>query len=448
MVNLEEKGNVNMNIKNSIKRCIGAVMSCTIAVGTFGSAASMTYVRAEDYEKTYKIMCMGDSITHGYIDDNNGYRKYLCYYLQQNNISYDMVGANNSWSNEAAYDWNGTTITYDPAHCGYSGYAIKNYNGRTGLYETLFQNNNIITTYDPDIMLLQIGTNDLLDARLNVTENMGDITSQTTALQRLESLVDEIIANMDTTDVLFLASVPDIDADIRSDWLGAYEWIAGVDTNNKTELQAKVDEYVDTYNAGVKALVDKKKSEGVNIGFADINSVVDMKSGLYDGVHPNETGYAAMGKLWSNTIKNYLDGTETVETTTTTAETTTTTTTESTITETTTTDTTTESTTTTAETTTTIESTTTESTTESTTTSTETTTTTTTVTTTDVNKDLGDLNWDGQVNMSDCVVLRKYLVGVINIHSINYDNADMDGNGRINIFDASCLLEMLISKNN
>lgn len=445
-----------MNIKNNVKRCIETVMSCVIAVGAFGGAVSMSNthdVHAEDSEKTYKIMCMGDSITHGYIDSNNGYRKYLCYYLQQNNISYDMVGAENNWTNEATYDWNGTTITYDPAHCGYSGYAIQKYNGREGLYETLFNNNNLIASNDPDIMILQIGTNDLLDARLNVTENMGDITSQTTALQRLEGLVDEIITNMDATDMLFLASVPDIDAEIRSDWLGAYGWITGVDTNNKIELQAKVDEYVNTYNAGVKALVDKKKSEGVNIGFADVNGVVDMKSGLYDGVHPNETGYNAMGKLWGDTIKNYLDGMGTVETNTT--ETTTTTTETSTISSTTTTDTitkTTETSTTSDTTTTDTTKTTTETSTTSDTTTTDTTTTITTTTettiTTDINKYLGDLNWDNKVNMSDCVLMRKYLVGAVNIYNINYNNADMDENGRINIFDASCLLEVLINKNN
>ena len=86
---------------------------------------------------------MGDSITHGYINGDNGYRKYFCYGLQQNGITnFDMVGPNNNWSDSATYDWNGTTITYDPAHAGYSGYAIQKIGSRQGLQETIFD-----TTY-------------------------------------------------------------------------------------------------------------------------------------------------------------------------------------------------------------------------------------------------------------------------------------------------------------
>lgn len=444
-----------MNIKKKIKNCLGAAISIVIATGAFtGAIATSQNASAdtESSEKTYKIMCMGDSITHGYINGDNGYRKYLCYYLQQDGISYDMVGAQNNWTNEATYNWDGTNITYDPAHCGYSGYAIKQYNGRSGLYETIFGDENMIQTYDPDIMLLQIGTNDLLDARLNVIDNMGDITSQTTALQRLESLVDEVIINMDDTDMLFLASVPDIDAEIRSDWLGAYGYIANVDTSNTAELQAKVDEYINIYNDGVKALVDKKKSEGINIGFADINSVVDMKNGLYDGVHPNETGYAAMGKLWGDILKNYIDNsgdisqTTTITTTTTIDTTTNTTTTESTTLETTTTMTSSSTTNTkiTTETTTTTPEVTTTTTTSSTT---DTETTTETTITTEIIPLHGDANWDGNVNMLDCVALRKYLVKAISIYDINAANCDMDGNGRLNIFDATILMQMIIAEN-
>lgn len=51
-------------------------------------------VAAED---TVKILAVGDSITHGYINGDNGYRKYFCYGLQQNGITnFDMVGPNNA----------------------------------------------------------------------------------------------------------------------------------------------------------------------------------------------------------------------------------------------------------------------------------------------------------------------------------------------------------------
>ncbi|MGN0592999.1 MAG: GDSL-type esterase/lipase family protein, partial [Ruminococcus sp.] len=310
-------------------------MMATIATAVMGlTAVSASYPAMQASAASsadVKIMCVGDSITHGYINGDNGYRKYLCYYLQQNGISYDMVGPNNSWSDTATYNWNGTTITYDPAHCGYSGYSIKSYSGRTGIYETLFGNGNMMETYDPDMVLLQIGTNDLLDARLDVVSGSSDITGTTTALERLEDLADEILSNMDSTDVLFMASIPDIDAEVRADWLGSYGYIRGVDTSNSAALKAEVDACVDAYNAGVKELVAKKQSEGYAVEFADINSVVDVKAGLYDGCHPNESGYAEMGLLWANTISSYVGEnpivTTPVTTTTTTSTTTATTTT-------------------------------------------------------------------------------------------------------------------------
>ena len=64
--------------------------------------------------------------SNGYINGDNGYRKYFQYYLQQNGItSIDMVGPNNSQLNNSTYNWNGATINYDPQHADYSGYAIQ-----------------------------------------------------------------------------------------------------------------------------------------------------------------------------------------------------------------------------------------------------------------------------------------------------------------------------------
>ena len=446
----------------NVKKWMTVLTAGTIAMGAVSVPAGIPNAQAESTSsETVKILCAGDSITDGYSYSQDGYRKYLCYYLQQEGISYDMVGPQNSWSDSAIYNWDGTEITYDPAHCGYSGYAIQQYNGRSGLYETMFGNGNVMETYNPDMILLQIGTNDLLDARLNAISSQSDVTGSTSALERLEGLVDQIIANMDPTDTLFIASVPDIDAEVRYDWLGAYGWFYGLNTSSANdELTETVDQCVDTYNAGVQELVAKKQAEGKNVQFADIHGVVDKKNGLIDGVHPNETGYAAMGLLWANTISSYLNGspvvttTTTTETTTTTTETTTsettTTTTETTTSETTTTTTTTE--TTTSETTsTTIETTTAETentTTETTTTATETTTTeaVTTTATSDIPSSIPgdvipdgrinafdlagmkmsiylphpdvypfqgpeDYNQDGYFNMTDIVALAKYLVG-------------------------------------
>lgn len=270
---------------------------------------------------------MGDSITHGYINGDNGYRKYFCYGLQQNGITnFDMVGPNNNWTDSATYDWNGTTITYDPAHAGYSGYAIQKIGSRQGLQETIFDttyvngdvSGNMMEAYQPDVIMLQIGTNDVLDAQLT---GIGD---------RLEELVDKLIPYVSGDgQVLYLASIPNIDAIERYDWLGAYEWTYGVSYKSDPEkFVATVQAAVDDYNTIVKNLVAKKQAEGAHIEFSDINSTIDISAGdLEDGVHPSEQGYAKMGQYWSNLLtETYFHGTVTPTTTTTTAATTTTTT--------------------------------------------------------------------------------------------------------------------------
>ena len=286
-------------------------------------------------DEAVKILAMGDSITDGYINGDNGYRKYFCYDLQQNGITnFDMVGAKNNWTNEATYNWNGTPITYDPAHSGYSGYAIQKIGSRQGLQETIFdttytngdRSGNMLDAYEPDVIMLQIGTNDILDAQLT---GIGD---------RLEELVDRILPYVsETGKVLYLASIPDIDVSVRYDWLGAYEWAieGGVSyAEDPVTFTANVQKALDDYNTTVKNLVAKKQAEGANIQFSDINSVIDIAAGdLEDGVHPSEQGYAKMGQYWSTLLtETYFNGTVNppVTTTTTTETTTTETTTETT----------------------------------------------------------------------------------------------------------------------
>ena len=248
-----------------------------------------------------------------------------------------MVGSNNNWTDSATYDWNGTTITYDPAHAGYSGYAIQKIGSRQGLQETIFDttyvngdvSGNMMEAYQPDVIMLQIGTNDVLDAQLT---GIGD---------RLEELVDKLIPYVSGDgQVLYLASIPNIDAIKRYDWLGAYEWTYGVSYKSDPEkFAATVQAAVDDYNTIVKNLVAKKQAEGAHIEFSDINSTIEISAGdLEDGVHPSEQGYAKMGQYWSNLLtETYFHGTvtptttpattaTTTATTTTTTETTTTTT--------------------------------------------------------------------------------------------------------------------------
>lgn len=316
------------------KKTMAGLLAATVLLGATSVLQAVQVEPVSAASDPVKIIAMGDSITHGYINGDNGYRKYFCYDLQQNGITnFDMVGPNNNWMDSATYDWNGTTITYDPAHAGYSGYAIQKIGSRQGLQETIFDttyvngdvSGNMMEAYQPDVIMLQIGTNDVLDAQLT---GIGD---------RLEELVDKLIPYVSGDgQVLYLASIPNIDAIERYDWLGAYEWTYGVSYKSDPEkFVATVQAAVDDYNTIVKNLVAKKQAEGAHIEFSDINSTIDISAGdLEDGVHPSEQGYAKMGQYWSNLLtETYFHGTvtptttpATTATTTTTTETTTTTT--------------------------------------------------------------------------------------------------------------------------
>ena len=176
----------------------------------------------------------------------------------------------------------------------------------------------MMEAYQPDVIMLQIGTNDVLDAQLT---GIGD---------RLEELVDKLIPYVSGDgQALYLASIPNIDAIERYDWLGAYEWTYGVSYKSDPEkFVATVQAAVDDYNTIVKNLVAKKQAEGAHIEFSDINSTIEISAGdLEDGVHPSEQGYAKMGQYWSNLLtETYFHGTVTPTTTTTTTATTMTTT--------------------------------------------------------------------------------------------------------------------------
>lgn len=316
------------------KKTMAGLLAATVLLGATSVLQAVQVEPVSAASDPVKIIAMGDSITHGYINGDNGYRKYFCYNLQQNGVTnFDMVGPNNNWSDSATYDWNGTTITYDPAHAGYSGYAIQKIGSRQGLQETIFDttyvngdvSGNMMEVYQPDVIMLQIGTNDVLDAQLT---GIGD---------RLEELVDKLIPYVSGDgQVLYLASIPNIDAIERYDWLGAYEWTYGVSYKSDPEkFVATVQAAVDDYNTIVKNLVAKKQAEGAHIEFSDINSTIEISAGdLKDGVHPSEQGYAKMGQYWSNLLtETYFHGTvtptttpATTATTTTTTETTTTTT--------------------------------------------------------------------------------------------------------------------------
>ena len=281
--------------KKGLAALLAAVTGLSsLAVGTVSAAPAA----AGDTEAV-KILSLGDSITDGYWT-SGAYRKYMYHDLEQMGYNIDMVGPKGSNSNTFTY--NGQSVSYDDNNAGYSGYAIQEMTTkehRSGILETIqgtwYNGQNMIAAYQPDIVLLQIGTNDILS---NYNDGITD---------RLENLVNVILQDLDADSTVFVSTIPDIDAYTRADWLGSYGINAwGCTQEEKDRLMETVTGCIDTYNTSIYNLVLKMQSEGKNVQFADINSVVDYQTDLHDGVHPNEAGYENMGNYWAGLLNDFF----------------------------------------------------------------------------------------------------------------------------------------------
>ena len=303
-----------------MKKFISAVSSAALLIS--GAAAVFANMPAQAAgDDKIKIMCIGDSITDGY-GIAGSYRKFLYNGLTEKGYDIDMIGSKTGWSTTYTDETTGESFDYDDDNTGYSGYAIKAYNGRSGIYETLQETDCL--SQNPDIVVLQIGTNNIIDNH-DMDENMND----------LDILVSYILENIPEDSMLFLTTIPDLDPN-RSDvydWFGNYRHSADWQTQYDDETaELNVKNNITVYNSELIGYVSERYANGENIRPADVNSAItDVKTQLADGVHPNNIGYKSMGGYWTGVIDSYLNGkssieqptTETAETTTETAETTT-----------------------------------------------------------------------------------------------------------------------------
>lgn len=236
--------------------------------------------------RTVKIMAVGDSITDGY-SEQDGYRKYFYHRLvDQKKYSIDMVGSKD-WGSSATWDFDDGTYSYDPANTGYSGYTIQSYQynnqNRIGIFETISsgEKKDIIQTTSPEIVLLMIGTNDIMDSY-----KMDEIQA------RLQALVDEIYRQKSDVTLMIMSPLP-IDAPV-SGWLQQDT----MNTNIKTCMTA------------IKKIVDAEKAAGKKCEYLATNELftkqTDYTAYLNDYCHPNRAGYTLMGNYLADAVDSYL----------------------------------------------------------------------------------------------------------------------------------------------
>lgn len=187
-----------------------------------------------------KIMPLGDSLTEGYPQMQGGYRPQFWHRLNGAGFPVELVG-----SMTDGFPW------LQPHHEGHSGWTIADLDG---------QINTWLTTSQPDVILLMIGTNDILSNQHNGMMN------------RMETLIDHIFAARPAARLIVAKLIP---------------------INESTMNQR-----VQAFNAALPNLISAKALTGKRISLIDLYSPFTFVD-LLDGVHLTPEAYTRLGDLWS-----------------------------------------------------------------------------------------------------------------------------------------------------
>jgi lysophospholipase L1-like esterase len=210
-------------------------------------------------KQSIKVMPLGDSITFGSYGagmlGRGGYREILASKCVKENLSVDFVGTLHYPENAG----------FDSDNNGLCGWRANQINDSIKVW---------ITKCKPQIILLQIGVNDIIQG-----------ASVDTAVARL----DKLIFNIHTADkniVLYTASIMNV-----------------LDSNLYKVKMPMVNEY----NSKIEILVKKHLTSGMKIHFADINTLSALGASDFhkDRLHPNDKGYSKMADAWWSVLKQY-----------------------------------------------------------------------------------------------------------------------------------------------
>ncbi len=207
---------------------------------------------------TVRVLPLGDSITEGKFLTTGGYRQPLQDLLKDAGYNITYVGKEDN--GELANDTGFAKAMANPNHEGYGSIRIDQIiKGGGAEGHSVLPINATLDTDKPDVVLLMIGTNDLLQTR-----DLHNVVS------RLDSLLQMIFANKKTVKLVVAAPTP---------------------------MAGERDKLTAIYGSAIPLLVEKYKGLGFDISEADMYSALDA-SDLGDGVHPNATGYAKMANVW------------------------------------------------------------------------------------------------------------------------------------------------------
>jgi len=216
-------------------------------IAALGAACTLTAAAGWAQAAGLRLMPIGDSITAGYRSSTGvGYRGPLWPELINQGNALDFVGSQR-----------GGTM-FDPDHEGY-------YGDRIDQVASLISGE--LALYQPNVVLLHIGTNDL-----------GQNYQVSTAPNRLASLIDQIIAADPGVTIL----------------------VAQLICNSDTSVQSRIT----SYNNQIPGIVQARVNAGKHVYTVSMSSL--NLGDLSDGLHPNDGGYQKMADNWDAAIQQVI----------------------------------------------------------------------------------------------------------------------------------------------
>jgi lysophospholipase L1-like esterase len=223
-----------------------AALVLGLATATWHSPFAGTRTGDSQQAVRIKIMSLGDSITFGTPDPGyGGYRRLLSTLLARDGYTIAFVGSERNTGSGLANE----------GHPGWTIAQIKDGIDSQGW----------LTTYQPDIILLHIGTNDIRGG------NGG------AAPDSLSALLDDILMRLPRTQVVVAEIIP---------------FRQGLGPAHRS------------YDAAVMRVAAAK---GARVSVVDMTNILD-RDDYADGIHPNPGGYDKMARTWEPAIRAVISG--------------------------------------------------------------------------------------------------------------------------------------------
>ena len=214
----------------------------------------VSFVLVDDaIAQAIRIMPLGDSITESHTD-HNSYRRPLWHALNNAGYDVDFVG-----SMYGVFPGGMPPIQdFDMDHEGHWGWRAD---------ELLNSLPGWLNGYDPDIVLMHVGTNDAFQ---------GNSTSST--ISELSQIIDVIRNDNPNVVILFAQLIP---------------------------ATSSLSQIIDLNN-NIPGLASSKNTSQSPVVVVDKYTGFDANADTWDGVHPNDTGEQKMSDKWYNAMLPFL----------------------------------------------------------------------------------------------------------------------------------------------